>query len=355
MKKLFLFMAMMLSMTVQADNVLYAVVSEDDSSIVLKCGNSVPENTGTGPYFYDILKSSYSPAGNATSFTVDISCQNYTGTTLRGLFSNFVYLKTINGLSYLNTSHVTDMSMMFSGCSALTSIDLSSFNTANVTDMSMMFTDCFALTSLDLSKFNTANVTNMKWMFMWCSSLTSLDLSMFDTANVTDMSGMFGSCSALTSLNLSGWNTTNVTNVALMFGNCTALTSLDLSSFNTAKVTDMYGMFSYCSSLTTIYGSNWDTEKVTDGGSVMFDNCTNLVGGAGSAYEFYHGNDKTYARIDGGPDAPGYFTDKTTAAIKGISMGMAAGEAITYNLNGQRVAQPTKGLFIVNGKKVVIK
>jgi surface protein len=143
--------------------------------------------------------------------------------------------------------------------------------------------------------------------------------------------------------------------VALMFGNCTALTSLDLSSFNTAKVTDMYGMFSYCSSLTTIYGNNWDTEKVTDGGSVMFDNCTNLVGGAGSAYEFYHGNDKTYARIDGGPDAPGYFTDKTTAAIKGISMGMAAGEAITYNLNGQRVAQPTKGLFIVNGKKVVIK
>ena len=26
-----------------------------------------------------------------------------------------------------------------------------------------------------------------------------------------------------------------------------------------------------------------------------------------------------------------------------------------YNLNGQRVAQPTKGLYIVNGKKVVIK
>jgi hypothetical protein len=26
-----------------------------------------------------------------------------------------------------------------------------------------------------------------------------------------------------------------------------------------------------------------------------------------------------------------------------------------YNLNGQRVAQPQKGLYIVNGKKVVIK
>ena len=26
-----------------------------------------------------------------------------------------------------------------------------------------------------------------------------------------------------------------------------------------------------------------------------------------------------------------------------------------YNLNGQRVNQPTKGLYIVNGKMVVIK
>lgn len=26
-----------------------------------------------------------------------------------------------------------------------------------------------------------------------------------------------------------------------------------------------------------------------------------------------------------------------------------------YNLNGQRVAQPTKGLYIINGKKAVVK
>jgi hypothetical protein len=26
-----------------------------------------------------------------------------------------------------------------------------------------------------------------------------------------------------------------------------------------------------------------------------------------------------------------------------------------YNLNGQRVAQPNKGLYIVNGKKIVVK
>ena len=31
------------------------------------------------------------------------------------------------------------------------------------------------------------------------------------------------------------------------------------------------------------------------------------------------------------------------------------GEGSVYNLNGQRVANPSKGLYIVNGKKVVIK
>jgi hypothetical protein len=26
-----------------------------------------------------------------------------------------------------------------------------------------------------------------------------------------------------------------------------------------------------------------------------------------------------------------------------------------YNLNGQRVAQPTKGMYIINGNKVIVK
>ncbi len=30
-------------------------------------------------------------------------------------------------------------------------------------------------------------------------------------------------------------------------------------------------------------------------------------------------------------------------------------DGVFYNIAGQRVAQPTKGLYIVNGKKVVIK
>jgi hypothetical protein len=43
----------------------------------------------------------------------------------------------------------------------------------------------------------------------------------------------------------------------------------------------------------------------------MFTNCTSLVGGMGTAYDKNH-TDKSYARIDGGQDRPGYFTAKST-------------------------------------------
>jgi hypothetical protein len=40
----------------------------------------------------------------------------------------------------------------------------------------------------------------------------------------------------------------------------------------------------------------------------------------------------------------------------GISVVKAAtGKEVWYDMNGRRVAQPTKGLYIVNGKKVVVK
>ena len=44
--------------------------------------------------------------------------------------------------------------------------------------------------------------------------------------------------------------------------------------------------------------------------------------------------------------------NETTGINEAVVNGAQTG---TYNLNGQRVAQPTKGLYIVNGKKVIIK
>ena len=69
----------------------------------------------------------------------------------------------------------------------------------NVTNMGMMFYGCSSLISLpDISKWNTKNVTDMREMFNECSSLISLpDVSKWKTENVTDMSDMFYGCSSL--------------------------------------------------------------------------------------------------------------------------------------------------------------
>lgn len=106
-------------------------------------------------------------------------------------------------------------------------------------------------------------------------------------------------------------NTSSVTNMEWMFNECKSLKTLDLSSFDTHQVTDMNTMFTGCSSLTTIYvGDEWTTDNVTDSHD-MFTNCYNLKGGKGTKYSVVY-IDKTYARIDGGTSAPGYFTYKSS-------------------------------------------
>ena len=111
-------------------------------------------------------------------------------------------------------------------------------------------------------------------------------------------------------------DTSSATSMTYMFHGCSSLTLLDLSGFDTAKVTDMLFMFSFCSSLKTIFVSDaFATTGVTYSDD-MFDDCTALVGGAGTAYDIAK-TDATYARIDGGPSAPGYFTYKAPSLPKG--------------------------------------
>ena len=199
-----------------------------------------------------------------------MSCYNW--------FTGCTNLTDINGIEYLNTSKVTNMSFMFQGCGSLTILDLSNFDTANVTDMQSMFSRCSKLTRLTFGNdFKTANVTSMNKMFYNCSKLTELDVSKFNTEKVTDMTSMFYQCSALTSLDVSNFDTANVTtSMNQMFYKCSQLTELDVSDFDTGKVTNMGSMFSGCSQLTELDVSDFDTGKVTNMGS-MFSNCSGLT------------------------------------------------------------------------------
>ena len=341
---------------------------------------------GVLTFYYDTQKDIISVVFDA-SFA---ECTSITNTSL--WFGGCDNLKTITGLDHLNTSNVTNMLGMFCDCSSLTSLDVSGFDTGNVTDMENMFRDCSKLTNLDVSHFETRKVTDMRDMFYGCSGLTSLDLSHFDTRNVTCMAGMFWNCWSLTSLDVSHFDTSNVTDMSMMFEGCPLLTNLvvssfdtgrvgdmsrmfqgcsklsglDLSRFDTRNVTDVSSMFSYCGSLLSLDLSHFDTSNVTcmdgmfsscnlletiycgDGwtmsqvsnSSGMFDDCTILVGGMGTRYDSNH-TDGEYARIDGGPENPGYFTAVNSSGqdvpAEAVDLGLPSGTLwASYNVGATK-------------------
>ena len=62
----------------------------------------------------------------------------------------------------------------------------------------------------------------------------------------------------------------------------------------------------------------------------------------------------TYTGVNGARDL-NFIIDGETTAVRGIENGELIIENSFYDLQGRKVAQPTKGLYIVNGKKVIVK
>ncbi len=198
------------------------------------------------------------------------------------MFKGCTNLKSVIFNKNINTDKLATMNSMFQNCSNLEIIDLSMFKTNKVITMEFMFSGCINLKEIiGIEKFVTSKVTTMNSMFNGCRNLTSIDVSNFDTSLVTDMRGMFTNCSKITNLNLKKFNTSRVIYMgwrgAGMFQGCSSLKSLDLSSFDTSQVTVPDDMFAGCSSLEELDLTSFDTNNVTSTTiSGMFNNCTNL-------------------------------------------------------------------------------
>jgi len=205
---------------------------------------------------------------------IDESFVDYELTSAKKWFSDYESVISIEGLDNFDTSKVTNMSGMFSGCCNLKELDLSNFDTSNVTDMSYMFSECNTLCSLDLSNFNTSKVTNMCCMFDDCLNLKELDLNNFDTSNVKDMSGMF-SYNHFTNLEIGNFDTSKVIDMSYMFWGCD-IEKVDLSHFVTSNVINMESMFADCS-LASLDLSNFDFSKVTDSGCMFTGSAIKLL------------------------------------------------------------------------------
>ena len=207
----------------------YAVFDEATNTLTFKHDTNKPTgafalNEGDNAPGWYKSNDDGSNANIIKKVVFDASFANARPTNCHLWFYGCKNLTTIEGIEYLNTENVTSMSLMFSGCSALTTLNLSNFDTQSVTNMTGMFSDCRALTTLDVSNFNTQNVTDMSFMFFNCSAITTLDIARFDTKNVTDMSLMFCSDPALTTIYASDkFVTTACEEDENMFAECTNL------------------------------------------------------------------------------------------------------------------------------------
>ena len=96
-----------------------------------------------------------------------------------------------------------------------------------------------------------------------------------------------------------------------------------------------------------------------DGGYTNFILNNNGANGSG----FYLANNKTVAAgkaflrvpTESAAKISFFSLDGSITGIEGVQAEAAEGEKVYYNLKGQRVATPSKGLYIVGGKKVIVK
>ena len=210
-------------------------------------------------------------------------------------------LETIENASMLDTSKVTSMKDMFTGCFALKSVDVSQWDTSNVTNMSETFMACFALESVDVSGWDTGNVKDMSYIFSNSNYLRPIGIENWDTHNVTSMKCMFmrGISDDVRddpwTLDLSGWDTSNVTNMESIFSRAD-IAELNISGWDTSNVTTARSAFES--------GMTSDLRKITVGdkvGTILLNelpsfNETELEGADGKWYAESDG--KGYAPAD---------------------------------------------------------
>ena len=165
--------------------------------------------------------------------------------TIEGTDATYMFYRCLlNELPQIDTSSVTNMRNMFSGCINLATIP--QLDTSSVTNMSNMFYGCGSLTIIP--QLDTSSVTNMSDMFCNCTSLATIP--QIDTSSVINMNNMFSNCIHLTTI--PQLNTSNVTNMSYMFSGCARLATIP--QLDGEKLTSVAYIFNNCKSLENFNG-----------------------------------------------------------------------------------------------------
>jgi surface protein len=159
-----------------------------------------------------------------------------------------------------NLTGVTDMSLMFYGCTSLNSpANINSWNTSNVANMLGLFWNAYSFNQ-NIASWNTSSVTNMSYMFNYAKDFNQ-NIASWNTSLVTNMSHIFDYAQAFNQ-NINSWNTSAVTNMSFMFYYAQAFNQ-NINSWNTVAVTNMSYMFYYAQAFNQNI-SSWNTSAVTN-------------------------------------------------------------------------------------------
>ncbi|MBO7231137.1 MAG: leucine-rich repeat domain-containing protein, partial [Bacteroidaceae bacterium] len=281
--------------------------------------------------------------------------------------------------NYKNENYVIGENA-FRNCSGLTSIEIPT----SVTSIGeAAFRNCSGLTSIIIPNSVTSIGSSA---FEGCTGLTSITIP----NSVTSIgNGAFNGCAELISVEFNAENCTSMgSSSSLVFADCTSLSTLTFGE-NVKKI-PAYA-FKGCSNLTTVI----IPDNVTNVGNNAFDSCSNLetlcisntiesIGakafancnkileikiGAKIAIEasedifnkivynnacLYVPSGRKFAYEKTSPWKNFYILEMDYTGIDEVK-GEDENVEVVYDLQGRKVETPTKGIYIINGKKKLVK
>lgn len=290
----------------------------------------------------------------STAELVPIDCTGKT--SLSYLFSECQWVKLPK---IINTSSVTDMTYLFSGCINATSIDLSAIDTTNVKKFGGLFSNCRSVTSLDLSKINTSALHGNSGeqfysVFSNCQSLTSIDISTWElpssgtTSRMPSMNSLFNGCYELQSLTPPANAFKVAQNLSNLFSGCHKLPASHIKGFlnkiNNLKEAATYveHLFDGCNLLDEMtLDISQDNTSSYQGCMGIFSNCYSLrdvdftLNGYTSfqaAFQYSFGSD--YVRGSGHPETVNVSLKAASGTFRGSMYQMFHGTCEYDNQHG---------------------
>ncbi len=302
------------------------------------------------------------------------------------------------------TDNVTDMSWMFFGCSGLTSLDVTGFKTDNVTGMVGMFSGCSSLKTIYAGNgWSTANVQYGGDTFRGCTSLVGGAGTRYDENHIDYTYARIdgGASNPGYFTEKSTTDQEDVDEITIKeIGKTTWCSEYDLDFTNVAGI-KAYIAIGYDDIDKTIWlarvmkvpagtglllKGNAGTYKIPHG-NVRSTYVNYLKGNLGDQIKieetdgdktnyYLSGKDGTFVSVNGSANIGknkaylqlptsvfggtrsigiSYDDEDGTTSIKNLTPALSEGEGVWYTLQGQRVAKPGKGLYIRNGRKVIVR